>query len=420
MTNPPWLDARFLGFVQRYPNFSGQIDFASYFEDGFVIKDRVFDLLYNKIDPRKSPGSPLCFKFSSNSSISSYLTEFKMQIERRLEKLYEYGKSQDFLQLHPSQSFDLVSGDVTDPVLVAIKPEPRKVGKRPRLIKMVSVIVNSIGRLLLHDNFALEQAHGQCPTATQLDITTREATLQMFHEFRRASPLYTSDVQGWEYSVSLYDNVCAFVKNALQMGIGKVNGLDFGPVDGHERHFYTLKGYYMALCIPLLQFPSGKLYITIVGQMLSGVYQTFEDNSFVRGWLADLVSYDATGHSVSYVKTAGDDCNDSGGHHEQYAKYGFVITDTAVQTDVFNFCSTVFTEDCSYQENIWKSVYQQSTEDVFDDEKRLAFDMCFQHHPDYQLALKYLTLRGGDEVKSKHADSEEDPTSCEESPQPSW
>jgi hypothetical protein len=99
----------------------------------------------------------------------------------------------------------------------------------------------------------------------------------------------------------------------------------------------------------------------------------------------------ATGCPVEFVKTAGDDSLDSNSdeYKDEYFALGKVTTDHEFSTDYFSFCSTRFTPDKCYQENIEKATYAALMRTQWLPEDSYAFDLCFLNHPEY---LRYRAV----------------------------
>jgi len=391
------------GFVKdRY--FVQTEEYSSFFDAEDNLKMSVFEDALAKVDPKKSPGSPMVYLCPNNAALQKHLFEIFALTDKRLKAMEEIGSQvwekslyTDTVE-HAHVAKYLVECGATDPVLLGIKGEPRAVNngvkKQPRLISQVSVLTNIVARIIHGNHLLEEQTHTNLPTATALDLTTPARTDEIFQEFKensRKKPLMTNDVQGYEYSVTEDDRWNTCFKEAMCMGLMDFN---WNVVPGKERHLYALIGYYFCLIHKVVQLQTGELYVVKPGQMSSGELGTYSGNSFARAFTADLVSRKITQLPVEYIKTGGDDSVESqDGSCQQYVDayllYGKVITEAELHRDEFTFCSTRFRAEGSYQENIRKSVYAILLRKCFDEQARLAFEMCFRNHPEYE---KYLAV----------------------------
>jgi hypothetical protein len=380
--------------------------FKEYFE-GNKLKPAAFDALLNKLDSTKSPGSPLVYTCSSNKQLLDIKSVLYNVINERLLMRKKFidavvdkknGKlTKDFwfkyffLEKKSAVAFamSLVKNGCADPVLVTFKGEPRKVGKLPRLISQVSALDNILQRLVIGDYLLEEQCYSTSPTATALDITTQTVTKNMWHDWKSLNmPLYSSDVQGWEYSVTPDLYFRNFVRQCHVMCLVDNN---FDVIPEKLDHFKQLLMMNLCIVYRVNQTNEGELVVPPYGQMISGALDTFSSNSAMRADLANQISFDVTGLNCAYIKTAGDDCLDSNPDFTaNYKLRGFVVTDVTIQHDVFNFCSTTFTEDFSYQDNIQKFIYNLLLKECkLSGEYLVAFNAAFYYHPEKQ---RYIDL----------------------------
>lgn len=359
------------------------------------LKPAVFMSAYGKVDKTKTPGSPMVYLAPLNSQLDGWIAEIYSSVDFRLRAMEEIG-NQIWHDLtfesdqvhHINASCELVERGISDPVLVGFKGEPRKKGKTPRLVAQVSVVMNILARIVLGNHLIEEQTHTDIPTATQLDLTTPEETEKLRQAFLAVGVLRSSDVQGWEYSMNEGDRWCAAFKEAYCMGL--VN-TDWKIIPGKEKHFYALLGYHYCMIHRVVQLPEGELWVPPAGEMSSGELGTFSENSFVRAFLSENVSLDATGLPVGFVKTGGDDCLDTNADHSaDYLRYGKVITDFSEDFDTYHFCSTTFAPSGSYQDNIGKSAYAACVKRKFDEQDRAAFRQNFKFHPQYEVYLALI------------------------------
>lgn len=372
--------------------------YDKFFKTDRKIRDEVFEAAFNKVDSKKSPGSPLVFQHATNATLPNIYGEMKGVLEARMLKLEELGKNIFENKIyedknHIIDSAYLVHHGFTDPVLVGIKGEPREIKngekKNPRLICQVSVNMNLVARLVLGNHLIEEQTHQSIPTATQFDIITPEITEKFrLNVEKLGGAVSSNDVQGWEYSMTESDRWAACFKEAICMNLIDEN---MKIVEGKHRHLYALLGYHYCMIHRVVHLPEGELLVTRPGEMSSGELSTYSNNSFIRAYLSECVSIQQTGKSVRFVTTAGDDCLDTNERNDElYLKYGKVITDFVTSTGTYDFCSTTFSPRGSYQNNIEKSFYSVLINDKFDLDVERNFISAFKLHPRFEELYGYL------------------------------
>jgi len=377
--------------VEEYEKF-----FSS--RDPKVLRNEVFAAAFNKVDLKKSPGSPLVYQHPTNATLPNIYGEMKQVLEERLSRLETLGKAVFMQQLwngddHINASVYLITHGFSDPVLVGIKGEPRPIvngiKKKPRLICQVSVNMNLVARLVLGNHLIEEQRHEDIPTATQLDIITPEITEKFRLRLEKlGGEVSSNDVQGWEYSVTESDRWAACFKQAQCMGLIDA---DMKPRPGKYRHLYVLFGYTFCMIHRVVQLPEGKLVVTKPGEMSSGELATFSDNSFMRAYLSECVSIMNTGKGVDFVTTAGDDCLDTNARADaSYLSFGKVITDFKTNKGTYDFCSTTFAPGGSYQNNIEKSFYATLINNSFKQDEERNFISAFKLHPRFEELYGFL------------------------------
>ena len=360
------------------------------------------------LDSSKSPGSPLCYLSPTNAGVlETHTCEFIRSVESQLHDWRNIGKalveSDDFeagigfgmsREEYDRKCVGLLNSGVTRSVLLRRKSEPRKKGKRPRLVCMVSSDTNTAARVLLSDYLIAEQEAGNNITAAVgLDLTTPSKTQERYEEFVLNSPLSSNDVEGWEYSTGLTLHWASFNQYAMRM---KLINSDLRIIEGKEETYYVLLGYYFCSAFRILQSDDGQLFTGPPANTSSGELITFSKNSSSRTLLNDYVNVQLGFPLGGYNKSAGDDNLDSRIPKENpeatitamYASLGFTITDVAIQTNVFDFCSTVFADGKSYQENIRKAYatffFEKALTQQLFAEKLAGFDAGFNRHPDYR------------------------------------
>nr|WRQ64817.1 RNA-dependent RNA polymerase [Sobelivirales sp.] len=352
----------------------------NFFENGFL-KSEVFNLLLDKLKNDKNPGSPLCFVSPRNDGLTKYHGLMKLALERRVAKLIDLGKRVRKGWDLPD-AYDLVADGYTDPVLLTLKGEPRKVGKNPRLVASVSCLVNSMQRLVFGDLLLDNQKCKTVPFATELDLATPSSRQAMYEKFAAEKPLSSSDVQGWEYSVRPEDRWMDCIRLAYQCGVIKFDQEKIVIVNFD--HYHAMLGLMYSLINRLIQFPDGTFHVPAPGQMSSGELITFDSNSFMRSRLSNKVSLMKFGVPVRFTFSAGDDNLDTNPDlSDVYLSLGFKITDFVIQRDVFSFCSHSFHDGFAYGENIEKTVYAIAVKREFSWEDKVSFEMNFSHHPLY-------------------------------------
>lgn len=417
---PAFENDRLWNFVNN-KYFVCEEKFEEFFVNGSVneeIRMDVFRQLYARVDPKKSPGSPMVFMTSTNEGLDDHLAEIKEVVEYRIARMREIGKNvwesrcfSSTEEEHVVNAVSLLRAGIKDPVLIGFKGEPRKVGKMPRLVGQVSVIDNLTERFLYGDHLVEEQTHTNIPTATQLDIVTPERTEERRRKYAAKGKLASSDIQHWEYSNTENDAWVACYKGLICMNlIGRNPDGTWYIKEGKHEQVYAQVGFHFTVIHRVVQTPNGKLLVVRAGQMSSGRLKTFSDNSIVRAFLSENVSFDLTGHSIDFVETGGDDCLDSNLFEDAahawavYIRYGKKVTDYQEEDGIYHFCSTEFNPDGSFQENIDKSVYAILSRRQFNPEDQMAFSMCFKHHSAYQeklsLIAEYINDASGAEANN--------------------
>lgn len=385
---------RFKSFVSRLPVLKqeGEYSFPLCFDEHGDLRTTVFDRFWSCKDDTKNPGAPLNFCHVTNSDCEPRKAEIYEEVNFRIKSLIRLGKNvwDDKLferELSVSERTSLVfDWNLCDPIAVNIKAEPRKIGKMPRLISMASLTDNLTTRVAYHNLLVDTQDSPEVFMATRLDITTQEQTHERWLELKKRGMQTQNDVQGWEYSMNASDHwACTFV-DAYMLGLMD----DSFNLTGYTvDHFYLLMGLSFTLINRMTLLPEGKLILLPPGQMPSGILITYHRNSFCRALLADNVSWDNFGKPVESAMTAGDDCVDTNNFpsveesYQAHLKYGKVVTDVYTNDEIFEFCSTVFMKEKSYQTNIAKSAYAILIDKRGDSEALAQFDANYSNHPEF-------------------------------------
>lgn len=396
--------------VNSYDYISSEA-FLDLFDDPskFTLRQDVFQNLIKMIKGDKSPGSPLNFLYSSNKdAITNVLPEMRYEIERLLalshlignwvheNRAYDLFNQVGTREFHDHVSVMLLKLGVPS-VLLKTKGEPRLVGKDQRLICSVSVVMNTVWRVVINDGLETEGEHPEISTAVKLDIATDESRSHLYKEFESERPLESNDVSKYEYSITGRLRLICFFSRAYNMGLIDKN---FSILPGKHRHYHTLLGVYFITVHRVVQTQSGELYTSRGGEMSSGELPTFSDNSRIRAYLSYLVkrTFEPNLSTKTYIKTAGDDCLDKNPVHYnvEYLKYGFTITDHFTQSGLYTFCSTSFTSKGAYQDSIEKFVVNcillRCEGPQIYRERLAGFDVCYAHHPQ-ALYFKSLLLK---------------------------
>ena len=381
-------------FSKRY--FVREEGYEDIFENSCCsVGPDMFVTVLSYVDKSKTPGSPLCFLTPTNHGLFEMQEELREEVNYKLEGYEKIGRRAWELKMfntsheeHVHISMELLRKGYIDPTLIGPKGEGRKIGKKPRLICQKSVVENLAARVVIQDHLIEEQSRDELPTATSLDLTTQEETeRRRLYISRSCEDGYasTSDVEGWEYSMNENDRWVVCFKELICMNLVKWKDGDFEIRYENRRHAYAVIGYHFCMIHRVVQLPSGLLVVTPAGQMSSGELGTFSENSSARAWLCELVSKDNTGDSCKFIMCGGDDAIDSNPDLRQYyLNYGKVITDYAVTKDSYNFCSTTFSPEGSYQDNIAKSTFSVIVKGFFDPESRCSYDLNFRLHPRYR------------------------------------
>ena len=305
---------------------------------------------------------------------------------------------------HGSRVVDFVKKHLIHPVLLKRKAEPRPIEdgkpKKPRLVCMVSNVMTTVQRVLYHDAFEHEQTQPNLPTATALDLTTPEETAKLYNRFADQGEVSSSDVQGWEYANDIDSHYRPMFKWLYYWGM--VDEKFRLTSEDHRTRLYTMFGEAIISAHRLLQTEDGELLVAPAGMVSSGEYVTFSHNSFKRAALSATMAVNR-GLDMRFVKTAGDDCiDDLPDLSADYARYGYKITDYVRQDALtgFDFCSTHFEHNGSYQQNIEKFfvhvIYSNPDEHMLA-EQMVAFHDCFSNHPRY---FEFLALFSSIKVRA--------------------
>lgn len=375
------VDESYDSFFYRYPGMIAP---------GKDLSQKVFNAAWDKVDMTKTPGSPLIHITPNNSGLPPYKPQIYSIVQKRLKQYEVLGKEVwdgNFTPLswedHVQVSKLLVQGGHADPELVGIKSEPRDRNKNPRCICQTSVVVNIAARLVLGNHLISEQEQDDLPTCTKLDLTTKEKTRALYNKLKQHE-LTFSDVQGFEYSVNERDRW----RNAMKVAYCSGCLTRHGPVPGKERHLMAILGFTFVAIHRVVQLPTGQLLVVPPGQISSGGLDTYSANSFIRADLSNDVSLVLTGKPVLFVATAGDDAGDTNPPTDEatevYLSFGKVVTGVAHQAEYYSFCSTTFTSETSWQENIQKSTYAALLRGYLDAGASTSFDLSFSAHPLYK------------------------------------
>lgn len=354
------------------------------------LKTNVFDAFWSCKDNTKTPGSPLVFGFPTNAATQAVKAEIYDNVNFRVKQLIKLGKllwsDKSFeTPISPKMRMEMVERGLMDPVLVGLKSEPRKNGKVPRLVSLVSLVDNLVTRIAYQNHLVQEQMSPEVSCAVRLDLTTQSVMRRRHALFASHAPLAGNDCQGWEYSLNASDQFAGCFVKCYQMGLISSDG----NVIGDANHFYLILALTYTIVNKINQLPEGLLVAGPPGTMPSGSLITYSMNSAIRANLSDNVSWDTTGKNVEYVVTAGDDCLDKNvfstveESERAHLPYGKVITDSEVACETFDFCSTRFGDPYSYGLNIDKSVYAMVCNDRMAEEDFVQFSSLYAHHPDY-------------------------------------
>lgn len=411
----PWNEEGLKEFCQKIPSKSQAFDeFFTMETEGpryglERLDPQAFEIVWSNVDRTKSPGSPLVYISAQNGGLEDRKAEILDVVQTRISNLIALGRKVHKVDYGYEMFFtpeefeargiaiDMVAQGYTDCVLVGPKGEPRKIGKKPRLVSQVSLVSNLIARLIFGDALMDEQASDNPYIAVGLDLVTPEKREELFTKFAAASkeePLNSNDIQGWEYAVRARERWADFCRWCWQM---ELVDDQFDPLEGKEKHFYALLGYFVTVIYRVVQLPCGAIVVPPYGQMSSGELTTFSSNSFMRSWLANRASEEVHGIPVNFTNSAGDDNLSSGKKvgAAWFAANGFILTDQASQdaTTGFSFCSTTFKEGETYGDNIEKAQYNIIINSRFDINDRVQFAAMYGCHPEYPRILAELFAR---------------------------
>lgn len=378
----------------------------------------ILDVL-NMTDPTKSPGFPLNSRYPTNASLRAIDHVVIPHIAKRLKSIMTIGSQMiegghwvdQFLSseshnnpLLPDRNIavELVKSGSVDPVLIKIKGEARPIGKKPRLVCMVSVTDTTIARYLNFDLLRAEQSRPQSEinTAVRLDLTTPSETERLREYVASFGDHVSSDIQGWEWSITPFHHFADLIRRlyALQL----VTFVDGNYVISRETRKYmhacALIGQCFCSIHRLLVNDDGYLYAVPPGMVSSGEYITFSRNSFIRSWVTVEVNAALTGN-YRWEKSPSQVLNLSAGDDnlttipttvEYYEYFGFTVTDLAYGSARFSFCSTCFDPSGSYQEGIYKFFANCMYSSAPFPQLLVACRLGFTNHPDFQRILLLL------------------------------
>jgi len=294
-----------------------------------------------------------------------------------------------------------------DSVLLKVKGEPRKLGKYPRLVCMVSSLDVTIDRMF-HHNLVIHEKEQDCykiGTATSLNITTPASTDRMTQEFRSHQPLVSTDVQGWEYTTDTYDMYCCAIKHLYSGGFLSIHmeedkilfpDLTESP-RGKVARIILARAF--VSCFRIISTEEGSLLCSPPGLMSSGGYLTFSNNSFIRSFKtvqATLLS-DVNLRAVDLHREDPPEglfnfsCGDDNLNNSKplfvsdlgYQRLGLVITDKLLQVNTFSFCSTHFETNNSYGESIDKFFAHAMFSKTALVDLIIALENNFRFHPKF-------------------------------------
>lgn len=395
-------DIRFRDYLKTLPVRREKFD--SFFKDGRLRVD-VFEEVWSCLKPTHSPGAPLNYLFTENDQATVIKADIYNVVDFRMTKLIELGEQIVRDGIRPvslEERISIVSQNYADPMMVDVKKEPRLKGKMPRLVTQGSIVDQLVHRLVYHEFLITLQESKEHDMAVRLDLITQDVTQARFREFQSHAPLTQNDVQGWEYSMNQSDHWAAAYCDAYQMGLIDA---DLVPRNDALRHYYAIMAITYTIINRVTLTKQGNLLLLPDGIMPSGILPTFQRNSRVRALLSYNVAMDVKGEPPRYVLTAGDDCADSNNFEDQeqgkkaHAVYGKVVTDISTSTETFTFCSTIFTEQGSYQENIEKSAYKIVADGSYDIENITQFVACYKLHPDFPQVLATVINYAGRAVE---------------------
>lgn len=216
------------------------------------------------------------------------------------------------------------------PVNVFVKNEPTKIDKVARLIYGTPLNFAMVCRILFGDHLA--NAMQTCYKASHkvgMDMYTDEGVqdiINFFTALQERNPdksMYYSDIQGWEYASNEEMHKAwfdSYVRLALRAN----------PRATKAAHMVRMIG--LILLRPFLAFSDGRLFVSPVFFVLSGVLITHKYNSDMRAALSKQVT-----RNEDECGTNGDDClelSKFGPDHliRTYSLLGFVITDVELCT----------------------------------------------------------------------------------------
>lgn len=120
----------------------------------------------------------------------------------------------------------------------------------------------------------------------------------------------------------------------------------------------------------------------------------------IVSYVYDIVSFPSVVEYTMkrwFCETAGDDCIEASAfmYTEDfecaYRWFGWNVTDTVVQKGEYDFCSTKFLKEKSYQTGVWKAAFTRCYKNT-EMTDLLNFFLPFKNHPDFCLALARIAV----------------------------
>lgn len=323
----------------------------------------------DSINPDASPGYPWGLLVNEKGRLlESELVVVYEQVNQRLNRYLHKVMPGD----GPLKAYQLVQGGFTDPVRIFVKNEPHSAAKvanrRFRLVSSVSIIDEICERLLGSvQNEAEIDEWLKCPSKPGIGLSTDEQQQAMYKSIRDwLSGAKISDVRGWDWAFKAWN---------YSMDCRARIRLASGP--GHATWSKLLTARFECLKWTMFITSGGEIFIqTKPGIMLSGSYFTASTNSRARVGVAFITGAVKAG-------AMGDDCIEKNDVTEaefirRYDELGFTVTDVAVCTTDFEFCSHKFGPAFAVPMNLWKGFFRLISK-VPDQAEYLQFLAEYRH-----------------------------------------
>jgi hypothetical protein len=301
----------------------------------------------------------------------------------------------------------LVDLGLCDPFKLFVKGDPHKSRKllegRVRLIFNASLIDNTIARLL----FAVQNNTEICTWETisskpgmGLNDSGISVLTANVHQMASHGGVSESDVKGWDWSVQEWEMLADLERRIkLNNSVGTV----------WER---VARAHYYCMNRKVMVLSDGTMYQQLFpGIMPSGWYNTSSTNSFMRALDHGIIASQAVPPVVPAIVCMGDDALERSIPNAQqlYGALGKTVDMyRAIDSEGFEFCSTMFTAGVGYPVNIDKQLVSllclkpTSQNDCYEYFNQFVYEI--RHHPEREELIRLVESSGWFDISSPHLD----------------